>query len=169
LLFSCTIKSSTRVTSPLISPTSIHFRTFSSKPTPTSSTQPVYSQTDDTLTGTARETTPTTAQDLSTQHDLASSINTDVTTGAADVATEVVTKTGEAISWFPPVNILADLLMWVHHSTGMPWWATIIAATTTVRVCMFPLMAHVMRNNLKLAALKVFCSFLSQTSSRRSA
>jgi len=36
----------------------------------------------------------------------------------------------------------------------MPWWLTIIVATTTVRVFLFPIMANVMRNNMKLAQLK---------------
>lgn len=40
--------------------------------------------------------------------------------------------------WYTPPGIVENALDFVHSSTGMPWWLTIVACTATVRALMFP-------------------------------
>jgi membrane protein insertase Oxa1/YidC/SpoIIIJ len=44
---------------------------------------------------------------------------------------------------------------WVHHTTGLPWWGTIMVSTLAVHLLIFPIMGRVMKNNARLQALKV--------------
>ncbi|KAL7425143.1 hypothetical protein Q5752_000831 [Cryptotrichosporon argae] len=48
---------------------------------------------------------------------------------------------------------VADALVGMHTTTGLPWWASIAALTVGVRMCLFPLIVRNMKHNQRLAAV----------------
>ena len=42
-------------------------------------------------------------------------------------------------------------LDWVHLSSGLPWWGTIVGVTVALRMCMLPLAVKTIRNGVALA------------------
>jgi membrane protein insertase Oxa1/YidC/SpoIIIJ len=138
-------------------------RTYSTKPIPNTPTQPVYSHSEDSLDDASNATTH--AVDATTHAVDATTHTVETTTNAVDTATTLSTTATdvaiahEPVSTFFPVNLMSDTLLWAHHATGLPWWGTIMLTTACVRILVFPVMGYVMKNNLKLAEMKVFTPF----------
>ncbi|KAI8059317.1 60Kd inner membrane protein-domain-containing protein [Gongronella butleri] len=51
---------------------------------------------------------------------------------------------------YTPVGALEAMLEAVHVTMGLPWWATIAAATVLVRTALLPLIIKLQRNNARL-------------------
>lgn len=60
---------------------------------------------------------------------------------------------GLASGW-GPTSIIERFLEAAHVTTGLPWWATIIAGTFFVRVAMFPLYVKASANTAKMTKVK---------------
>lgn len=63
---------------------------------------------------------------------------------------DIIEKVAQS-DWYGPVDALSDFMITVHSATGLPWWATIIAATVTFRTLMLPLVLLGMKNTAKLS------------------
>jgi YidC/Oxa1 family membrane protein insertase len=50
----------------------------------------------------------------------------------------------------PAVTFISTM----HDATGLPWWATIVAATLTVRTLILPVSLYTMKNAAKMAAIQ---------------
>ncbi|XP_077299841.1 mitochondrial inner membrane protein OXA1L-like [Arctopsyche grandis] len=48
---------------------------------------------------------------------------------------------------YSPLGIVQSTFEWLHMELGMPWWATIIAGTISVRVLLTPIVIMTQRNN----------------------
>lgn len=77
----------------------------------------------------------------------------DTATAATAVATSTPTEHSGSI-FSPLLNTTSAGLEDLHNFTGMPWWATIIVATFTIRTCLLPIMINVLRTTAKMQALK---------------
>ncbi|KAI8059936.1 60Kd inner membrane protein-domain-containing protein [Gilbertella persicaria] len=51
---------------------------------------------------------------------------------------------------FTPVGGLEAMFEYIHLYSGLPWWATIAAATLVVRFALLPMMVKIQRNNARL-------------------
>lgn len=60
---------------------------------------------------------------------------------------------GLASNW-TPVGWIQQALEAITATTGLPWWATIVGATITLRLCIAPLMVHVQGNSIRLANIQ---------------
>lgn len=48
---------------------------------------------------------------------------------------------------------LRDALVGMHSVTGLPWWASIMALTLTLRLCLFPLLVRTTKHNVRMQAV----------------
>ena len=53
-----------------------------------------------------------------------------------------------------PMAKCEALLMFVHDTSGLPWWATIVATTAAARLLIFPIQMQTSKNMAKLARIK---------------
>jgi YidC/Oxa1 family membrane protein insertase len=53
-------------------------------------------------------------------------------------------------SWMTPVGWLQNALEFMHVSCGLPWWCSIIAGTTILRLLVFPLVVTSQRHTVKM-------------------
>ena len=51
---------------------------------------------------------------------------------------------------YTPVGILQTTLDWLHVSTGLPWWASIITCTFILRLSLFPVTVKLQRNAARM-------------------
>lgn len=57
-------------------------------------------------------------------------------------------------SFYTPVGLLENCLDYIHLSGGLPWWATIVATTVSIRLLMLPLLLKGMRNGIVMHNIK---------------
>lgn len=53
-----------------------------------------------------------------------------------------------------PVEAAMQALDWVHTTTGLPWWATILGCTLAVRTAMVPLAVIAMKNSHRMKGMQ---------------
>ncbi|KAK9768870.1 hypothetical protein K7432_000101 [Basidiobolus ranarum] len=53
-----------------------------------------------------------------------------------------------------PVGLIQAALEFIHVSTGIPWWGTIVATTLLIRLALFPLVIKLQRNAATLHNIK---------------
>ncbi|KAE8259761.1 hypothetical protein A4X13_0g794 [Tilletia indica] len=68
--------------------------------------------------------------------------------------TPTFTELGLGTSWWPPTGWLQIFLDYMTSTTGLPWWATIIGTTVTLRFCLAPLLIYVQGNTIRLANIQ---------------
>lgn len=51
---------------------------------------------------------------------------------------------------YSPVGLLESSLEFLHIGCDLPWWLSIVIATTCARVCLFPIFVYVQRNSARL-------------------
>lgn len=54
-------------------------------------------------------------------------------------------------TWFAGTG--QRVLEWIHITTGLPWWATIVVTVVTIRVATFPIIRAALVNGAKLAVV----------------
>ncbi|KAI8337637.1 60Kd inner membrane protein-domain-containing protein [Chlamydoabsidia padenii] len=112
-------------------------------------------------TDTTTTTTTTTAEDLTSATNLqspavpdTSSLDTLTQTPAAESIIGAAAQIGDfktmGLCNFTPVGGLEAMLEAVHVTMGLPWWASIAAATVIVRTALLPLIIKLQRNNARL-------------------
>lgn len=52
------------------------------------------------------------------------------------------------------IKLMQDGIAFFHETTGLPWWASIAAATLSVRLLLFPLGPYQMRNSLRMTLVR---------------
>ncbi|ORX92401.1 hypothetical protein K493DRAFT_285773 [Basidiobolus meristosporus CBS 931.73] len=55
---------------------------------------------------------------------------------------------------FTPVGFIQAALEFIHVSTGIPWWGTIVATTLLIRLALFPIVVKLQRNAAVLHNIK---------------
>jgi hypothetical protein len=69
----------------------------------------------------------------------------------------------EDVAWYAyPKHLIVDGLLAIHDATGLPWWATILTTTVTVRLLLFPIVLNSAKNASKMQALKPELEALNQ-------
>ena len=66
-----------------------------------------------------------------------------------------------------PVKTVQFLLDFVHLSTGLPWWASIVAATLLVRVTLLPLAVSQYRNGARMTVMRPEMTRVTEDFKRR--
>ena len=51
---------------------------------------------------------------------------------------------------YSPVGLLQSTLEWIHVTTGLPWWASIISCTVMLRLALFPLAVKLQANAARM-------------------
>ncbi len=49
-----------------------------------------------------------------------------------------------------PIGLLQTTLEWIHLTTGLPWWVSIISCTFALRMMMFPVTVRLQRNAARM-------------------
>lgn len=103
------------------------------------------------------------------QNSTASTVSDKIQTEIAPVVTDSVSKVLEVVppdqigyfqsvglaqSWIWPSGFFQHIFEIVHTTTGMPWWATILAVTIGLRSLMFPLYMKASNASAKMTAIK---------------
>lgn len=114
-------------------------------------------------------TSATDASSSSAAAEVASDTVSRIQSEIVPVATDVVQKVldvvppdqigyfqsvGLAQSWIWPSGFFQHVFEIVHTTTGMPWWATILAVTIGLRSLMFPLYMKASNASAKMTAIK---------------
>ncbi|KAE8183600.1 hypothetical protein A4X06_0g8895 [Tilletia controversa] len=78
-----------------------------------------------------------------------------VASGGTLPHTPTFTELGLGVGgWWPPVGWIQTFLDYMTTTTGLPWWATIIGTTISLRLCLAPLLIYVQGNTIRLANIQ---------------
>jgi YidC/Oxa1 family membrane protein insertase len=76
----------------------------------------------------------------------------------ATASTDAVMKIGDlsamGLANFTPAGLVERLMEAIHVTTGMPWWATILAATFAARIALVPLNIKTQRSAAKMRTIQ---------------
>jgi len=81
---------------------------------------------------------------------------------AGSAPVQLVDPTIIELSVGGPIDLATCLLHNIHMSSGLPWWATLAAATLVVRTFMFPLVIRSTKNVQRLQVIKEDIEKLSE-------
>ena len=80
--------------------------------------------------------------------------------------TDVLAQTEDfaalGLGGYSPSGLLQSLLEFLHVNAHLPWWASIAAATITLRLLLFPLALHMRRDAAKMANISPITSKINE-------
>ena len=91
-----------------------------------------------------------------------SSLGPDASSSATDLLSQVEDFAALGLGGYTPPGLVQHALEFLHVNAHLPWWASIVAATITLRLALFPLAVRMQRNAAKIANINPIAAEIHQ-------